>query len=109
MAKKGWDKLPAASFDGGELFAVLSAKGRDEFITSAIRASGDWERFVHILETDKEKFFEVVKEAYLKRMTKVPQEIQHGMTDSVEELWDKLERAEKATLIEATADVIDAE
>lgn len=104
----GWDKLPVA-LEGGELFTLLTPKGREDFAVTILKESGDWERLVHILQNDKEKFFEWAKEVVLKRLPKPAQEIQHGVSENVEALWERLDRAEKATLIEATAEVVDAE
>lgn len=101
-----WGKLPTVASDGS-LLPFLSPKQRELQAWAIYQNSGGDARMVAILQTDADKFYDFGKDLHLKRLQKPDTNI--GVSDGVEALLEKLDAADRATLIDSTAtEVTDA-
>lgn len=101
-----WSHLPA-SLPDGSLLPHMSAKLRTQTIDAVFEGVGGAERlraWVEASDDNFAKFFEVWARGAVRSSN-----VEVGVSEGVEALLDKLDRADNAKMIDGTAQVLDGE
>lgn len=101
-----WSHLPTPVADGGGLLPHMSARLRTEIIDAVFHGSGGAERLLAWVDKSDEnyaKFFEVWARGAVRSTN-----VEVGVSDSVENLLEKLDRADNAKLIDGEATEVEA-
>jgi hypothetical protein len=99
------DKFPL-TLPGGQLLPFMSARRRHEIVDTVFEMAGGVERLAHVVNKSDENFFEFAKTLWAKGLPRAVA-TEHNVSESVEDLLTKLDRAENAKTI--NANVIDVE
>ena len=101
-----WSHLPMVVADGGGLLPHMSARLRTEIIDAVFHGAGGPEKLLDWVEKSDEnyaKFVEIWARGAVRSTN-----VEVGVSDSVENLLEKLDRAENAKLIEGEATEVEA-
>ena len=99
-----WGNLPA-TLPGGDLLPHMSAKQRRRTIDALYQGAGGDERALAWINKSDDNYGEFFK-IWAKGEAKATS-VEVGMSEGVEDLLDRLDRAESAQLINGTAQEID--
>ena len=100
-----WSKLPTALNDGS-MVPFMSHRDREHLAFALFHGAGDYERMLHLLEKDDEKFFDWGKELLLKRLPR-PVAVEHGASAGVEAMLAKLDERDRMRTINGEAEVVE--
>lgn len=87
---------------GGEMLPHMSSRRRHEVCDIVFEMGGGVDRLAHIVNKSDENFLDFVKNLWAKGLPRAVA-MEHNVSEGVESLLDKLDRAENAKTIDGEA------